>query len=233
VIATSPRKFTLVKAGIALVVAVCGAVLVVLSLTIFGTGASAVLNPTPQLASAPVSTTDPTASSSAEPASATPTTEPTAVPTDAAPAETAGSSDDPSTAPATAPADAVVEPAPGTVVVAKPVDIASGDDPTATPGFAAMTADEQANAREWLETQAITDACMSDKGFDEYAYYAFWNHPAGTPMPVSWTWSVPQSERAAAELAEYGNSGVAADYHWDDAGCWGYAVHMMGNDNKH
>jgi hypothetical protein len=229
---TSSPKFSLIKGGIALAVAVCGAVLVVLSLTIFGTGASAVLNPTSQSASAPVSTTGSTGAPSAEPA---PTTAPTATttpttPTSTVPTEASGATDEPTGA---LDEDAVPEPAPGSVVVAKPVDPTTGDDPTASPGFAAMTPDEQANAREWLETQAITDACMSEKGFDEYTYYAYWNHPEGTPMPVQWTYSIPKSERAAANLAENGSTGGGADYHWDDAGCWGYAVHMMGNDNKH
>jgi hypothetical protein len=232
---TSSHKFTLVKGVIALAVAVFGAVLVVLSLTIFGTGASAVLNPTPQLASTSVPTPEATDTSSAEPAATTPTATPapTTIPTapvSSAPTESADTTGETGETPV---GTAVPEPAPGSVVMAKPVDIASGDDPTATPGFAAMTPDEQANAREWLETQAITDACMSEKGFEEYNYYAYWNHPEGTPMPVQWTYSVPKSERAAATLAEYGDTGAAADYHWDDAGCWGYAVHMMGNDNNH
>jgi hypothetical protein len=207
---------------LALAVAVCGAVLVVLSLTIFGAGASATLNPTPQSATAPVSTVEPTPAIPTVPAGT-----PSAAP--ASPADATGATGEPAKAPE---GEVGAEPAPGTVVMAKPVDIASGGDPTATPGFAAMTPDEQTNARGWLETQAITDACMSEKGFDEYTYYAYWNHPEGTPRPVHWTYSVPKGDREAAQIAEYGNTGVAADYHWDDAGCWGYAVHMMGNDNN-
>jgi hypothetical protein len=241
---TSSQRFSLVKRGIALAVAVLGAILVVLSLTIFGTGASAVLNPVPQSASTPVSRPEPTTTSptdtadptevaaTTEPGASTPTITPStpAPPVSTVPLESSDATGEPAEA---LEGDAVPEPAPGSVVVAKPVDMASGDDPTATPGFAAMTPDEQANAREWLETQAITDECMSEKGFDEYNYYAYWNHPEGTPMPVQWIFSIPKSERAAANLAENGNTGGGADYHWDDAGCWGYAVHMMGNDNKH
>jgi hypothetical protein len=48
-----------------------------------------------------------------------------------------------------------------------------------------------------------------------------------------WVNELPASEQAAARLALDGDTGAGADYHWDDAGCWGYAVHVMGNDNKH
>jgi hypothetical protein len=187
---TSPTRFSPIKMSIALAVALCGSVLVILSLTIFGAGASATLNPTPQTVSEVVDDG----------------TELTRL------GETVGTSG---------------------VAVADPVDPTTGEDPTATVAFAALSPDDQAHAREWLETQSLTDACMSDKGFDGYTYYAYWNLAEGAQFPPSWITPLSQSERAAANLAEYGNTGGGADYHWDDAGCWGYAVHMMGNDNKH
>jgi hypothetical protein len=76
----------------------------------------------------------------------------------------------------------------------------------------ALTPDEQANGRDWIETQTITADCMKDQGY-AYTFEPYWE--------------------AGARLALDGDTGGGADYHWDEAGCYGYAVHVMGNDNAH
>ncbi|TFD28807.1 hypothetical protein [Cryobacterium lyxosi] len=106
-------------------------------------------------------------------------------------------------------------------------------DPLLSDAFTAMTPDEQANEREWMQTQTITAACMRDKGY-AYTFEPFWERDNDNAVrPVTWVNTLPTSEQAAARLALDGDTGAGADYHWDDAGCWGYAVHNMGNDNKH
>ena len=112
----------------------------------------------------------------------------------------------------------------------EPTDIV---DPLLSDAFTAMTPDEQANGREWMKTQTITAACMKDKGY-AYTFEPFWVRQGDDAVrPVMWVNTLPAAERANARLALYGDTGAGADYHWDDAGCWGYAVHIMGNDNKH
>ncbi|TFB87417.1 hypothetical protein E3O44_09935 [Cryobacterium algoricola] len=100
----------------------------------------------------------------------------------------------------------------------------------ATDRFKAMTPAEQANGRVWMQTQALAATCMKDKGY-AYTFEPFWEIGPGE-FPMSWEDTLPESDRAAAHLALYGDTGAAADYHWDEAGCWGYAVHVMGNDNN-
>ncbi len=103
-------------------------------------------------------------------------------------------------------------------------------DPMESDAFKAMTPDEQADAIEWLKTQHITAACMKDKGFD-YTFVAWWKIDR-SERPMWWVNTLPESEWAAGALALEGDTGSGADYHWDDAGCVGYAVHTMGNDNE-
>ena len=114
---------------------------------------------------------------------------------------------------------------------------ADNADPTESEAFKAMTPEEQANGIEWLKTQQITASCMKDKGYD-YTFVALWMRDKGEPavrwaFVPPWADTLPEPERAAAKLALDGNTGGGADYHWDDAGCYGYAVHVMGNDNAH
>ena len=112
--------------------------------------------------------------------------------------------------------------------VAESAEPAESADPLESAAFTAMTSAEQAEAKEWLETQRITASCMKDKGFD-YTFVPWWKIDRSL-RPVSWVNTLPESERAAAFAALWGDTGAGADYHWDDAGCWGYAVHIMGND---
>jgi hypothetical protein len=104
-------------------------------------------------------------------------------------------------------------------------------DPAAVQFPDSLVGDELANARSWIQTQVITAQCMREQGF-EYTFMPWWAREKGDPM-VSWSQALPADRRQAGELALYGDTGAGADYSWDDAGCWGYAVHVMGNDNNH
>jgi len=105
-------------------------------------------------------------------------------------------------------------------------------DPLTSDKFMEMTPDEQANGREWMETQTITAACMKDQGYT-YTFEPFWEKEPGSPLEPWWVSTLPTDEQAGASLALDGDTGGGADYHWDEAGCYGYAVHVMGNDNAH
>ena len=95
-----------------------------------------------------------------------------------------------------------------------------------------MPADERLRAHGAMQTHAIVALCMQDAGFD-YTYTMWWSHAPTPGIFESWVMSLPETEQAGADLALYGDTGAGADYHWDDAGCWGNAVHVMGNDNAH
>lgn len=179
------------KKKLALGIALVGTTLLALSLTVFGMGAAATLNPTAAHS-------------------------PSALPTES------------SVAPVAVPAPTASPTATETAATAAP----DNADPLTSDNFRAMTPDEQSNAREWMETQTITAACMSAQGY-EYTFIPFWEREPGAPMEPSWMSALPLDEQAGARLALDGDTGGGADYHWDDAGCWGYAVHVMGNDSAH
>ncbi|WP_162942635.1 hypothetical protein [Cryobacterium soli] len=110
-------------------------------------------------------------------------------------------------------------------------EVADSADPFTSDKFMALTPDERANGRDWIETQTITAACMKDQGY-AYTFEPYWERAPGV-MPESWESTLPNSQQAGARLALDGDTGGGADYHWDEAGCYGYAVHVMGNDNAH
>jgi hypothetical protein len=94
------------------------------------------------------------------------------------------------------------------------------------------SADERSNAELWLAEQQITDACMSKAGFDEYYYVAQWQGDYFDPtLAYRWSYGMTPDRKAAALVALDGKTGGGADYHWQDAGCIGYSVHVMGQDN--
>lgn len=96
-----------------------------------------------------------------------------------------------------------------------------------------LGADERALAIEWLTWAALVDGCMSDAGFAEYTYSAFWQpgfDPRSTPTS-GLDPAASDEHKAAFGLALYGNTGAAADYHWEDAGCAGWATHETGATN--
>jgi hypothetical protein len=86
------------------------------------------------------------------------------------------------------------------------------------------------NARIWLEQARIITDCMADEGF-EYTYEPFWLATPG--RAEAWPQNDPDVDQDAASLALWGDTDVAADYRWEDAGCHGYAVHVTGMDNAH
>ena len=84
---------------------------------------------------------------------------------------------------------------------------------------------------EWLAFQQVVRDCMADAG-QEYLAWEWWNPAPDTsnrfpPMPADLT----PEEYAAWKLALDGDAGTGADYRWQDAGCWGYAVHVTGGTN--
>ena len=93
-----------------------------------------------------------------------------------------------------------------------------------------LQGDELANAREWMQTNAITAQCMREQGYD-YTFTPYWAFTLN-PEP-SWIAKLPEGQQAAARVAVDGSGQTPGEYRWEDAGCWGYAVHVMGNDNEH
>lgn len=93
----------------------------------------------------------------------------------------------------------------------------------------------------WLAFQELVRGCMTEKGF-EYLYWEWWNPEYQTPFDPLATEparepaqpeGLDEEQLAAWRLAVGGDAGLGADYRWEDAGCWGYAVHASGNDNMH
>lgn len=94
-------------------------------------------------------------------------------------------------------------------------------DPDAVPEATPSAAEQEA----WLAFQRVVHDCMADAG-QGYVMWEWWNtdHSAGTHpgMPAGLT----DAQAAAWELALDGDTGTGADYRWEDAGCWGHAVHV-------
>ncbi|MFB9308258.1 hypothetical protein BJY17_002277 [Agromyces hippuratus] len=80
----------------------------------------------------------------------------------------------------------------------------------------------------WLEFQQRVRDCMAEAGH-EYLYFEWWNPDGSEAQPLDLT----EAERAEWTLALDGNAAGGAAYRWEDAGCWGRAVHESGNDNMH
>lgn len=88
---------------------------------------------------------------------------------------------------------------------------------------------EAATEREiWLEFQQRVRDCMAEAGH-EYLYFEWWNPDGAGAQPLDLT----EAERAEWALALDGDAAGGAAYRWEDAGCWGRAVHESGNDNMH
>ena len=113
-------------------------------------------------------------------------------------------------------------------VASAPVVFDASTDVDAVEFPESMTGDELAHAREWVQTNAITAQCIKEKGYD-YTFSPYW---ASSAEP-SWIAKLPEDQQAAAGVALDGPGQTPGDYRWEDAGCWGYAVHVMGNDDAH
>jgi hypothetical protein len=90
------------------------------------------------------------------------------------------------------------------------------------------TAEEQ---RTWLAFQDIVRECMADAG-QQYLYWEWWNPGPDTSnrfqgMPADLT----AGEEVAWEFAMHGDSPGGDAYRWQDAGCWGSAVHVTDGKN--
>lgn len=93
---------------------------------------------------------------------------------------------------------------------------------------AAPTPEEQ---ERWLAFQQVVRDCMAEAG-QEYLYWEWWNHGPDTSnrfpaMPAD----LRPDEVAAWQRALNGNAGRGQDYRWQDAGCWGRAVHLTGGEH--
>lgn len=91
---------------------------------------------------------------------------------------------------------------------------------------------DAADARIVNEQQRLIAECMLEHGF---AY------PVGLPsfitgeLPASARWldTLTPEQRDAANAVLWGDSGLGAEYRWEDAGCVGRAVHLTGQDGVH
>lgn len=129
----------------------------------------------------------------------------------------------PATPPASVPGTPTPTPSPG------PDDPASDESVPEVPrGAAAPTAEEQ---RVWRAFQQIVRECMADAG-QVYLYWEWWNPGPDTSsrfraMPAG----LSADEAVAWEFALNGDSPGGDAYKWQDAGCWGYAVHVTDGKN--
>lgn len=160
-------------------------------------------------------------------------TTPEPSPQPAEPGPTPSTPSEPGTPPSSAspPAGEVPTPAP------IPADPSAGHPAPGGPGSVEANPDGTTpppppeKRRQWLAFQQIVRDCMAAAGH-EYLYWEWWNVKSAQsnrfpPMPAELT----TDEFAAWELALYGDSPLGADYDWEQAGCWGYAVHLTGGTN--
>jgi hypothetical protein len=94
-----------------------------------------------------------------------------------------------------------------------------------SPGAPHPTAAEK---QAWLAFQQVVRDCMADAG-QEYLDWEWWDPAPDTSnrfpaMPADLT----PEEFAAWEFFLDGDGATGDDYRWEDAGCWGYAVHVTG-----
>jgi hypothetical protein len=77
----------------------------------------------------------------------------------------------------------------------------------------------------------LVTQCMAEAGFDWRAVVL---QTDGTFSGVEFTHvgDIDPALQAGFTLALDGDTGGGDYYHWADAGCWGYAVHVTGNDGN-
>ncbi|MGG7507225.1 hypothetical protein [Plantibacter sp. YIM 135249] len=88
---------------------------------------------------------------------------------------------------------------------------------------------------DWANHKAITRGCLATRGVfvtaedDETMYQAYLaNAPETIPAALGWT----EAQWDAYSVALWGDTGGGADYHWEEAGCAGYATHATANDHN-
>ena len=179
-----------------------------------------------------------------------PVTNVVAVASSSAPAPTVRAT--PSATPSTSPAPVAAAPAgsadaPDEVVVA---DVATNTDGIGGDGATGDDASDGAEGdgnivevrtpnpdaipdtpAEYEHFYGLITQCMKEAGFDWHAVrHTVDGEFAGVDMTSAG--DVEPGLQAGFTLALYGDTGGGDYYHWADAGCWGYAVHVTGNDGN-
>ncbi|WP_146073324.1 hypothetical protein [Cryobacterium sp. N22] len=172
-----------------------------------------------------------------------PATNVLAVASSSSPAPTARAT--PSATPSTVPAPVVATPA-----AAAPADSAGTDAPDEVVGADATTHTDGTEGdgnvvevrtpnpdaipdtpAEYEHFYGLITQCMAEAGFDWHAIrHTIDGEFAGVDMTS--LGDVEPGLQAGFTLALDGDTGVGDYYHWADAGCWGYAVHVTGNDGN-
>ena len=98
---------------------------------------------------------------------------------------------------------------------------------TSVPGDGTLTPRES-----WLVQQQLVRECMAAEG-QEYLYFEWWNPvyaptDASNPSPPGQPAGLTTAQIEAWSFALDGDTGGGADYHWQDAGCWGAIVEQLG-----
>ena len=78
----------------------------------------------------------------------------------------------------------------------------------------------------------LVTECMATMGFDWRAEITATADGEFAGVNMTRAGSVELSQQEAFTLALDGDTGAGDYYHWADAGCWGYAVHVTGNDGN-
>lgn len=101
-----------------------------------------------------------------------------------------------------------------------------------TPGAPAPTEPPTAEQQQvWLAFQQIVRECMAGGG-QEYLYWEWWNPgPDDSNRFPAMPADLSAEQVAAWEFALHGDAAEGDAYRWEDAGCWGYAVHVTGGTN--
>ncbi|POH68890.1 hypothetical protein C3B61_03005 [Cryobacterium zongtaii] len=114
----------------------------------------------------------------------------------------------------------------------------SGEDPSGVEGDGNVVEVRTPNPDAVPDTPAeyehfygLITECMAEAGFD---WHGVWlgidSEFAGVDMTS--LGDVEPGSQAGFTLALYGDTGAGDYYHWADAGCWGNAVHVTGNDGN-
>jgi len=104
--------------------------------------------------------------------------------------------------------------------------------PDAAPGASEAPPSPEAR-RAWLAFQQLVRDCMTDAGH-EYRYWEWWTTEARDPDASAPARPTGLSTEAATawELAFAGTGGTGDDVAWEEAGCWGAAVHSTAEQRR-